>query len=83
MTVHFYHFQAQKADSFSENTHGALAQPQTADTQSYQLAGEHSGAFSSLRARFFPRELVESKTKETGYLTYIHQTETNTTSNEC
>ncbi len=36
---------------------------ETADWHSQQLAGELSGAFSSWRARYFPLELVETKTE--------------------
>lgn len=38
-----------------------------------QLAGEHSGAFSSWRGRFFPQELIETKIRGSKNVTYLLQ----------
>ncbi len=39
------------------------AQQQTAEVQNKQLVGEGSGTYGSLRARYFPQELVQSRAK--------------------
>lgn len=50
---------------------------------SLQLSGEHSGAFSSHRVRYLPRELVETKQRAKRRETYTHQVARNTTPSEC
>ncbi len=63
----------------------AADQHQTAERKRQQLAGEHSGAFSSERDRCFPQELVETKKelKESEYLAYICHMTRNKTSAAC
>lgn len=64
---HHFHLQLQQAAVFREHTskpHSTLpVQHETTNRQSYQLAGNHSDAFSCYRARYFPLELVETKSR--------------------
>ena len=53
--------------SSKDPLYATCSAPNSKKTKVIRIAGEHSGAFSSLRARYIPQELIEANNKANTY----------------